>query len=64
MMTIDTSDEKILKDDLMQDIFLEEDDAPIKVYKKIGGLTNLGKTFFYYEREIGEKEQYAQAQML
>ena len=63
MTTVNTSDEKILKDGLMQDIFLE-DDAPIKVYKKIGGLTNLGKTFFYCEREIGEKEQYAQAQML
>ena len=63
MTTIDTSDEQVLKEDLMRDIFLE-DDAPVKVFKKIGGLTNLGKTFFYCEREIGEKEQYAQAQML
>ena len=60
MTTVNTSDEQILKDDILQDIVLEAD-GPVKTYKKIGGLINLGKTYFVSEKELAKAEQSAQA---
>jgi hypothetical protein len=43
----------ILKEELMQDIYLEANgEKPVKVEKKIAGLLNLGKTFFICEDEL------------
>ena len=44
--TMDSTLESVLRDDLMQDIFVEEDKGKsVKVMKNIYGLTNLGRTF-------------------
>jgi hypothetical protein len=57
MTTINTSDEKILKDDIMRDICLEET-AP-KTYKKIYGLSNIGRTFFISALEVEKADKFA-----
>jgi hypothetical protein len=51
-MTMQTNPESVLKDDLMQDIYVEAGGKAIKVEKKLAGLTNLGKTFFINEDEL------------
>ena len=50
----------VLKECLMQDIQVVGE----KVYKKIAGLTNLGRTYFCFQREINDKNKYAQDQMI
>ena len=46
MTTVNTSDEKILKEDLVKDIYFEGD--AVKVFKTIAKLTNLGRTYFVH----------------
>jgi hypothetical protein len=63
MTTINTSDEKILKEDLVKDIYFEGE-KPIKVYNKIAQLNNLGRTYFVHTKELMEKKSQADANML
>ena len=49
--------ESILKDEFLEGIFGEEDGSdenpkPAKVYPKLAGLINLGRTFFVSSNEI------------
>ena len=46
----------ILKECLMQDLEIIGE----KVYKKIAGLPNLGRTYFCKQSEVNEKKQFAQ----
>lgn len=48
----------------MDGIYLEGSDSPVKVYSKIAGLPNLGKTFFVNNSEIIEKHTWAWAQVM
>lgn len=57
MTTVNTSDEKILKEDLVQDIYLEGN--AVKVYDKIYGLTNLGRSYFCTYEEVMKKAEEA-----
>lgn len=50
----------ILKECLMQDLEIVGE----KVYKKIAGLPNLGRTYFCKQSEVNEKKQFAQDQMV
>lgn len=71
-ITMQTSLESVLKDDIMQDICVvnegksasEDVEKPVKVFKKIGGLTNVGRTYFWCGSEIMEKQKYVEAQMV
>ena len=49
--TIDTSDDDILKGILTKDIYFE-DGKPVKVFKQIAQLTNLGRTYFVHQKEL------------
>lgn len=61
-ITMQTTLESVLKDDIMQDIYVEANDVPaVAAPKQIGGLTNLGKTFIWSESELEEKRKYAEA---
>ena len=62
MTTINTSDEKILKNDILENLFTEE--SAVKVYKNIYGLNNVGRTFFTSEQEVMDKDNDAQTQMM
>ena len=65
--TMDSTLESVLKDDLMRDIYLEateQAEQPVKVYSKIAGLPNLGRTFFVNNSEIIEKHTWAWAQVM
>ena len=62
MTTINTSDEKILKNDILENLFTEE--SAVKVYKNIYGLNNVGRTFFTSEQEVLDKDNDAQTQMM
>ena len=50
--TIGTSCNDILKGELLRGIYLEADGKPVKVFKKIAQLTNLGKTYFVHQKEL------------
>lgn len=50
----------ILKECLMQDLEIVGE----KVYKKIAGLPNLGRTYFCKQSEVNDKKQFAQDQMV
>lgn len=64
-ITMQTTLESVLKDDIMQDIYVESNDVPaVPTPKQIGGLMNLGKTFIWSESELEEKRKYAEAQMV
>lgn len=53
--TMNTPLEEVLKDDFMQEIFVETDDGKaVKTYGKLAGLTNLGKTYFINWNEINK----------
>ena len=56
-ITMDTSIDDVLKKDIMPEIYIE--DKAVKVYGKLAGLTNLGKTFFVNWGEINKAYQYA-----
>lgn len=61
-ITMQTTLESVLKDGIMQDIYVEANDVPaVAAPKQIGGLTNLGKTFIWSESELEEKRKYAEA---
>ena len=62
MTTINTSDDKILKEDLVKDIYFEGD--AVKVYDKIYGLTNLGRSYFCTFEEVMKKANEAETQMM
>ena len=57
MTTVNTSDEKILKDDILENLVTEE--SAVKVYKKIYGLNNVGRTFFTSEAEVNKANDEA-----
>ena len=64
-ITMQTTLESVLKDDIMQDIYVESNDVPaVAAPKQIGGLTNLGKTFIWSEAELEDKRKYTEAQMV
>ena len=48
----------------MQDIQLEAGGSAVKVYGKLAGLTNLGKTYFVNWGEIDKANQYARSQIM
>ena len=61
--------ESILKDEFLEGIFDEGDGSggkpkPAKVYPKLAGLINLGRTFFVSSNEIAQKNKLAQDKML
>ena len=62
--TMDSTLESVLKDDLMQDISIESDGKAVKVYGKLAGLTNLGKTYFVNWDEINKAYEYARSQLM
>ena len=65
MVTVDTPVETVLKEDIMKDVYLEAyGDAKVKVYEKIGGLVNLGKTYFWNEKELDDVRLWVNAQMV
>lgn len=67
-----TTLESVLKDDIMQDICVvnegksasEDVEKPVKVFKKIGGLTNLGRTYFWCRDELDKKREWVNAQLV
>lgn len=65
-ITMATSEERILVDDIVQHVVCEASDQvpEIPSPKQIGGLTNLGKTFIWSEAELEDKRKYAEAQMV
>lgn len=62
MTTINTSDEQILKEDLVKDIYFEG--KAVKVYDSIYGLTNLGRSYFCTVAEVMKKADEAETQMM
>lgn len=63
-ITINTPEEDILKSDIMQVVAEEVKDKPTKVYKKIGGLINLGRTYFVNTKELDDKQKFAEANLV
>jgi hypothetical protein len=63
---VNTPSEEILKSDILQDVvYVESDgDKPTKVYKKIGQLTNLGRTYFVNTKELDDKHKAAEANLV
>lgn len=62
MTTINTSDEQILKEDLVKDIYFEG--KVVKEYDKIYGLTNIGRSYFCTFEEVMKKADEAETQMM
>ena len=62
MTTVNTSDEKILKEDLVKDIYFEGN--AVKVYDKIYGLLNLGRSYFCTYEEVLKKADEAETQVM
>ena len=62
MTTLNTSDEKILKEDLVKDIYFEG--KAVKIYDKIYGLTNLGRSYFCTYDEVLKVANEAKTQMM
>ena len=60
--TIDKPLEQVLKDDLMPHIYVE--DGKLKVYGKLAGLNNLGKTYFVNWADIEKAYDYARTQLM
>ena len=60
--TMDTALEDVLKEDIIPEIFVEE--KAVKVYGKLYGLTNLGRTFFTSEWEVYKYKNEADKQMM
>ena len=66
-MNMQTTLEEVLKDDLMKGVVIEADkdsELPVKVFKTIGGLPNLGRTYFWKQDEIEDKRKWVEAQMV
>lgn len=57
MTTINTSEEQILKDDIIGSLYAEGN--AVKVYGKLAGLPCIGKTYFVHWGEIEKANQYA-----
>lgn len=55
--TMDTELEDVLKEDIIPEIFVEE--KAVKVYGKLYGLTNLGRTYFTSEAEVNKANEEA-----
>lgn len=55
--TMDTALEDVLKEDIMTSLFSEG--KSVKVYGKIYGLTNLGRTFLVSEDEVLKRDNEA-----
>ena len=65
MTTIDKPLEQVLKDDLMQDIYVEAAGGKaVKTYGKLAGLQNLGKTYFVNWGDISKALDYAKNQLM
>lgn len=64
--TMNTTLEDVLKEDIMSEIYVEagDDGKAVKVFGKIAGLPNLGRTFFKSNNEIIEKHEWAWAQIM
>lgn len=69
--TMQTANEDVLKDEILGGVSFNEGksnsedvEQPVKVFKKIGGLINLGRTYFWKGDEIASKLEYVQAQMV
>ena len=60
--TMDTALEDVLKEDIMTSLFSEG--KSVKVYGKIYGLTNLGRTFLVSEDEVLKRDNEASKQMM
>ena len=58
MTTMDKPLDKVLKEDIMEDVILEA--SAVKVYGKIAGLTCIGRSYFYDKNDVVEKYQWAQ----
>jgi len=68
-ITFESSEDDILKELVSEGIDGEvvvEDDKqlPVKVFKTIGGLTNLGRTYFWEIDELQDKRKWVEAQMV
>ena len=78
MQNIDRELDEIIKEELIGDIDLYAEakelpapkpskppklPPPVKTYKKLAGLKNLGKTFFINGSEIKNKDDWVQTQM-
>ena len=64
-ITFETKEDEILKEELTRGIDLsmlcvESEGKPIPTYKKIAGLTNLGKTYFINFGEVKKVHEWAQ----
>lgn len=67
--TMATSVNEILKEDIMRGICVESlagpdegnKDAAVPFYKKLGGLPNLGKTYFYCQDELERYRKWVEA---
>ena len=59
--------DSIIKGELMRDIEVEASDPTkgkkVKVYGKIGGIVNLGRTYFTTKREVFDKDEQVQTEM-
>lgn len=69
-ITFESSEDEVLRNIISEgidkEIVLEADKQPkaVKVFKTIGGLTNLGRTFFWNQNELNEKRKWVEAQMV
>ena len=70
-ITFESSEDEVLRDIITEgidkEIVVEDDDKQpeaVKVFKTIGGLTNLGRTFFWNQNELNEKRKWVEAQMV
>lgn len=69
-ITFESSEDEVLRniisEGIDQEVVVEDDKKPeaVKVFKTIGGLTNLGRTFFWNQNELNEKRKWVEAQMV
>lgn len=60
--TMNTALEDVLKGELTSDLFVEG--TAMKVYDKIAGLPNIGKTYFVNWNEISKANEYARNKLM
>lgn len=66
-ITFESSEDEVLRDIITEgidkEVVVEDDKKPeaVKVFKTIGGLNNLGRTYFWNQNELNEKRKWVEA---
>ena len=68
-ITFESSEDEVLKSIVSEGIDKEivvegGSQPPVKVFKTIGGLTNLGRTYFWEIDEVQDRRKWVEAQMV